>query len=216
MTRPDIKWFPGIGQLEEWRMDIQSRITTASGLSSLQVGDWVTRPFEQGCTFEELGTDRRRGRKRGAGTQAGQGGQNPQSGKRHQTDETNPHANVQCHGCQKYDHYKSQCPNGGGQGGKGGKGGLTLDVSNIHTVAEPAPEPETELGVLDTGGFFYFADEDDDGFVTKSEFTAYCHSQQGCAPTPADWKEFYKCDENGDDRYPRKDLHHVPARDALQ
>ena len=95
---------------------------------------------------------------------------------------------------------------GGGGGGKGGKGGLTLDVSNIHTVAEPAPEPETELGVLDTGGFFYFADEDDDGFVTKSEFTAYCHSQQGCAPTPADWKEFYKCDENGDGKISKAEL----------
>ncbi len=54
MTRPDIKWFPGIGQLEEWRMDIQSRITTASGLSSTQVGEWVCRPWEPACTLEEL------------------------------------------------------------------------------------------------------------------------------------------------------------------
>ena len=54
MRPPEIKWFPGVGELEAWRMDVIVRLITASGLGRLKVGPWARRPFEPDCTFEEL------------------------------------------------------------------------------------------------------------------------------------------------------------------
>ena len=54
MRPPEIKWFPGVGELEAWRMDVTVRLITASGLGQLTAGPWARRPFEPDCTFEEL------------------------------------------------------------------------------------------------------------------------------------------------------------------
>ena len=56
--KPDIKWLPGVGQLEEWRLDVQSRLVTASHLGVVIAGPWARRPFEPDCTFEELAIDK--------------------------------------------------------------------------------------------------------------------------------------------------------------
>ena len=54
MRSPEIKWFPGVGELEAWRMDVTVRLITASGMGQLVAGPWARRPFEPDCTFEEL------------------------------------------------------------------------------------------------------------------------------------------------------------------
>jgi Ca2+-binding EF-hand superfamily protein len=78
--------------------------------------------------------------------------------------------------------------------------------------AGPVPEPELEMGVLEHG-FFAAADADNDGFVSKSEFTAYCYKRKGRSPDTDDWKTFYAADANGDGRISREEFEkYVDAR----
>ena len=57
LKKPDITWLPGVGQLEEWRMDVIQRVQTASGLGKHIVGPWIRRVFEPDCSFDDLGSD---------------------------------------------------------------------------------------------------------------------------------------------------------------
>ena len=56
--KPDIKWLPGVGQLEEWRLDSTTRIVTASHLGVVIAGPWARRPFEPDCAFGELAIEK--------------------------------------------------------------------------------------------------------------------------------------------------------------
>lgn len=56
--KPDIKWLPGVGQLEGWRLDIQTRLVTASNLGVVIAGPWARRPFEPDRMFDELAIEK--------------------------------------------------------------------------------------------------------------------------------------------------------------
>jgi Ca2+-binding EF-hand superfamily protein len=76
----------------------------------------------------------------------------------------------------------------------------------------PVPEPELEMGVLEDG-FFAAADSDNDGYVSKSEFVAYCYKSKGASPDADDWKNFYSADANADGRISREEFDkYVAAR----
>jgi Ca2+-binding EF-hand superfamily protein len=85
-------------------------------------------------------------------------------------------------------------------------------TERVGEDAGPVPEPELEMGVL-AQGFFAAADADNDGFVSKSEFVAYCYKRKGRSPDTSDWKTFYSADANGDGRISREEFEkYVDAR----
>ena len=58
------------------------------------------------------------------------------------------------------------------------------------------------MGVLEEG-FFAEADSNNDGFVSKSEYVAFCYQRKGASPDADDWKKFYAADANGDGQISR-------------
>ena len=57
---------------------------------------------------------------------------------------------------------------------------MPLSIDTTECAADdagPVPEPELEMGVLEQG-FFAAADADNDGYVSKSEFVAYCYKRK--------------------------------------
>ena len=80
---------------------------------------------------------------------------------------------------------------------------LSIDTTQpAGDDAGPVPEPELEMGVLEQG-FFAVADADNDGYVSKSEFVAYCYKMKGRSPDADEWRTFYAADANGDGRISR-------------
>lgn len=89
---------------------------------------------------------------------------------------------------------------------------LSIDTTACAGDDVPVPEPELEMGVLEQG-FFSEADADNDGYVSKSEFVAYCYKVKGRSPGADDWKVFYAADANGDGRISREEFEkYVEAR----
>ena len=84
---------------------------------------------------------------------------------------------------------------------------VTIEIDPVGGADEGVPEPAMELGVL-SEGFFDEADADDDGFVSKGEFVAYCHRRKGTSPSEDDWKAFYAADANGDGRISKDEFEH--------
>eukprot|EP01043_Picozoa_sp_COSAG02_P020492 COSAG02_NODE_1013_length_15207_cov_4.700556_10_plen_1218_part_00 len=79
-------------------------------------------------------------------------------------------------------------------------------------VAPDTPEPACELGSLgDLFVEFDTVDSDGDGYVSKSEFSAYRQEQTGATPTADDWKNFYRADGNGDGRISRVEFNRFMA-----
>ena len=89
---------------------------------------------------------------------------------------------------------------------------LSIDTTARAGDDAPVPEPELEMGVLEQG-FFAEADADNDGYVSKSEFVAYCYKGKGRSPDADDWKVFYAADANGDGLISREEFEkYVQAR----
>ena len=82
---------------------------------------------------------------------------------------------------------------------------LSVDTTQQNVVGLPVPEPELELGILEAG-FFEQADTNADGFISKSEFAAYCYKRTGASPKPQDWKAFHAADSNGDEQISREEF----------
>ena len=57
LSKSALTWLPGVGELEDWRLDVILRVITASGIGQLLAGPWIRRVFEPDCTFEDLGAD---------------------------------------------------------------------------------------------------------------------------------------------------------------
>lgn len=68
------------------------------------------------------------------------------------------------------------------------------------------PCEQLEMGVLEAGGFFAEADSNNDGFVSKSEYVAFCYQRRGMPPSEADWKKFYAADATSDGQISRSEF----------
>eukprot|EP01043_Picozoa_sp_COSAG02_P023401 COSAG02_NODE_1249_length_13624_cov_4.621600_3_plen_1209_part_00 len=93
-----------------------------------------------------------------------------------------------------------------------------LAPSTAQEDASPdTPEPACELGLMgDLFVDFDTVDSDGDGFVSKSEFSAYRQKQTGAVPTAADWKNFYRADSNGDGQISRVEFNRFKASLCLR
>ena len=54
LKKPEITWLPGVGELEDWRLDVILRVIAASGIGEEIAGPWIRRLFDPDCTFEDL------------------------------------------------------------------------------------------------------------------------------------------------------------------
>ena len=54
LKKPEITWLPGVGELEDWRLDVILRVIAASGIGEDIAGPWIRRLFDPDCTFEDL------------------------------------------------------------------------------------------------------------------------------------------------------------------
>ncbi len=88
-----------------------------------------------------------------------------------------------------------------------------LAPDTVEEDVEPdTPEPACELGLMgDLFADFDTVDSDGDGYVSKSEFSAFRQKQTGAAPSADDWKSFYRADSNGDGRISRVEFNRFTA-----